>query len=98
MLSVLKVAFSSGISSGLLAYYILNQIKWFVTGYSANKFSKIQGIFAMECFICLNEENLIQNSHCKCKFYYHQSCWDKYSNSNTNLQCPILEDNSSKIY
>lgn len=44
---------------------------------------------AQECFICMIEGNLIKNSHCKCNFYYHQSCWDKYNGFSSEVKCPL---------
>lgn len=43
----------------------------------------------MECIICKDagDEPLHDNTSCKCKYKYHNSCWVDYVNSKETLQC-----------
>lgn len=45
----------------------------------------------MECIICKDSgsESIQDNTHCKCKYKYHSSCWIDYIHSKNKITCPL---------
>ena len=45
----------------------------------------------MECIICKDSgsEPIQDNTHCKCKYKYHSSCWIDYIHSKNKVTCPL---------
>jgi hypothetical protein len=44
----------------------------------------------ISCLLCLdnNEETLLENTRCSCKYHYHASCFQQYMKHNN---CPLCQ-------
>lgn len=41
------------------------------------------------CIYCLDNNELLENSHCKCRYFYHKKCEDKFIMPNSHIICPL---------
>ena len=46
-----------------------------------------------KCLFCYQENNLIENIKCSCKFYYHNECYIKWMQHKKGIICPICKKN-----